>query len=244
MIPNKLKMGDEIRVIAPSRSSSIISEELKDHAIQKLEELGFSVTFSANSAERDILNSSSIQSRLEDLHQAFADPKVKGILTVIGGYNSNQLLRNIDYSLIKENPKIFCGYSDITVLSNAIYAKTGLVTYSGPHFSTFGMLKGIEYTIEYFKNCLIADEEFEVGVSKLWSDDSWFKNQENRQFVANEGWFVINNGVAEGTIIGGNLCTLNFLQGTEFMPSLANSILFIEDDYEVSPEAFDRDLHL
>ena len=89
--------------------------------------------------------------RVEDLNEAFRDENVKAILTVIGGFNSNQLLDYIDYEAIKNNPKIFCGFSDITALSNAIYAKTGVVTYSGPHYSSFGMLKGFEYSLEYFK---------------------------------------------------------------------------------------------
>lgn len=88
--------------------------------------------------------------RIKDLHEAFLDNNVKMILTAIGGYNSNQLLRYIDYDIIKNNPQIICGFSDITALLNAIYTKSGLVTYSGPHFSNFGMNKGLEYTIRYF----------------------------------------------------------------------------------------------
>ncbi|MGE1099278.1 LD-carboxypeptidase, partial [Bacillus altitudinis] len=76
--------------------------------------------------------------RVEDLHEAFRDPNVKGIFTAVGGYNANQLLRYIDYELIKENPKVLMGYSDITAILLAIHKKTGLTTYSGPHFSTFG----------------------------------------------------------------------------------------------------------
>jgi len=66
----------------------------------------------------------------------------------------------LDYKIIKENPKVLCGYSDITVLLKTIYAKTGLITYYGPHFSTFGMVKGINYTIEYFRKCLLKKNHF------------------------------------------------------------------------------------
>ena len=135
-----------------------------------------------------------------------------------------------------------CGYSDITALSNAIYAKTGLITYSGPHFSTFAIKKGMEYTINYFKRALMTEETIDVVPADQWSDDQWYLDQENRTFIPNDGWHVINEGEVEGTIIGGNLCTLNLLQGTEFMPSLNNSILFIEDDELTFPENFDRDL--
>lgn len=242
MIPKKLQKGDEIRVISPAKSLSLISAEQQALAIKRLEALGFKITFGKNARNSDEFMSSSIADRVEDLHEAFADPNVKAILTTIGGANSNQLLQYLDYSLIKDNPKILSGYSDITALANAIYAKTGLVTYSGPHFSTFGMLKGLDYTIDYFSKALIEDEPIKVLPSEAWSDDQWYFDQENRVFIKNDGWYVINEGEAEGISIGGNLCTLNLLQGTEFMPSLDNSILFLEDDYLTFPENFDRDL--
>lgn len=242
MKPNKLKPGDELRIISPARSLSLIAAEQRKIAKEQLQKLGFRISFSVNSFEKDDFASSSIDSRIEDLHEAFLDPNVKGILTTIGGFNSNQLLRYIDYSIIAEHPKRLCGYSDITALSNAIYAKTGLVTYSGPHFSSFAMLHDNEYTTEYFRKLMMDNKEIVVRPSKHWSDDEWYLDQENRVFIRNEGPFIINDGEAKGTIIGGNLCTLNLLQGTEYMPSLKNSILFLEDDYESSPATFDRDL--
>lgn len=242
MKPNKLKPGDELRIISPARSLSLIAAEQRKIAKEQLQKLGFRISFSVNSFEKDEFVSSSIDSRIEDLHEAFLDPNVKGILTTIGGFNSNQLLRYIDYSIIAEHPKRLCGYSDITALSNAIYAKTGLVTYSGPHFSSFAMLHDNEYTTEYFRKLMMDNKEIVVRPSKHWSDDEWYLDQENRVFIRNEGPFIINDGEAKGIIIGGNLCTLNLLQGTEYMPSLKNSILFLEDDYESSPATFDRDL--
>ena len=231
MVPNKLKPGDEVRVIAPSRSMVIIGEDCKKIATDRLESLGLKVTFGKHvmEADSDYL-CASIESRVEDLNEAFRDKNVKAILTVIGGFNSNQLLDYIDYDAIKENPKIFCGFSDITALSNSIYAKTGLVTYSGPHWSSFGMLKGFDYEFEYFKKMFMEEEEIEITSSKEWSDDAWFLDQENREFIPNEGMFIINEGVTEGEIVGGNLCTLNLLQGTEYMPDISNKVLFIEDD--------------
>ena len=242
MIPQKLQKGDEIRVIAPSSSLSIISKENRELAVKKLEELEFKVSFSQNAEEVDEFNSSSIKSRVGDLHEAFADKNVKGILTAIGGFNVNQILKYLDYDLIKNNPKILCGYSDITALSLAIYQKTGLVNYSGPAFADFGMKKGFEYTLEYFKKCLLGEEPFEVKSSKEWSDDTWYLDQEKREFFKNDGVLFINEGEAEGKIIGGNLCTLNLLLGTEFMPSIKNSIVFLEDDEESKVQHFDRNL--
>ena len=242
MLPRKLSPGDEIRVVAPSSSFRVISSAITKVALKNFAALDLRITYGQNCEESDEFASASIASRIADIHAAFADPTVKGILTAIGGYNCNQLLRFLDYDLIKANPKIFCGFSDITALATAIYAKTGLVTYSGPHFSTFGMEKGLEYTLEHFRKCFMDTELFAVKPSKEWSDDSWYRDQQNRKFIPNEGFLVINEGQAEGKLLGGNLCTLNLLQGTEYMPSLAGSILLLEDDYEEKPYYFDRDL--
>lgn len=242
LIPLKLVSGDVIRVIAPSRSLILIGEETKKISNKRFEDMGLTLSFGKHVNEKDDFASSSIQSRIEDLHEAFADKNVKAILTVIGGFNSNQLLQYIDWNLIKNNPKILCGYSDITALNNAIYAKTGLITYSGPHYSTFGQKLHFDYSLEYFKKCLFSSEQFEIVASENWSDDEWYLDQEKRELISNKGFFVIHEGEAEGTIIGANLCTFNLLQGTEYMPSLKDSILFIEDDYESVPHTFDRDL--
>ena len=88
----------------------------------------------------------------------------------------------------------------------------------------------------------MSDESFEVKPSKKWSDDEWYLDQNNRNLINNEGYLVINEGSIEGTVVGGNLCTLNLLQGTEYMPNLDRTVLFIEDDYESTPHTFDRDL--
>lgn len=247
IIPNKLKKGDEIRVIAPSRSMSLLNDKTINIATSRLIEMGFKVTFGKNVLKEidSDFNCATIEERINDLHDAFKDKNVKAILTVIGGFNVNQILDYIDYELIKNNPKIICGFSDITALLHAIYAKTGLVTYYGPHFSSFGMKKGFDYTLKYFKKIFMTQEDIVIEASSEWSDDLWFLDQEKRNFIENAGIEVINNDISEGRIIGGNLCTLNLLQGTEYMPDLDNTILFIEDDDLVGDEfmrEFDRNL--
>ncbi|AND41097.1 MULTISPECIES: S66 peptidase family protein [Cytobacillus] len=242
MLAERLKPGDEIRVIAPARSMAIIKGEQLRIAQERLNQLGFTITYGKNAELHDEFFSTSIEERIEDLHDAFTDPNVKGILTVIGGYNANQLLNYIDFEIIKNNPKILCGFSDITALQGAIYKKTGLITYSGPHFSSFGVKHGFEYTLDSFINAVTNDAPYEILASSDWSDDPWYLDQEDRHFIKNNGYTVIQEGDAEGRLIGGNLCTLNLLQGTEFMPSLKDSILFIEDDEESHALTFDRDL--
>ncbi len=247
IIPQKLKAGDTIRVVSPSRSAAIIDGEVTQIARERFEALGLKVTFSENAYhvfDEDYM-CASVDERVSDLHAAFSDDDVKAIFTIVGGFNVNQILDKLDYDLIRSHPKILCGFSDITALSTAIYAKTGLQTYSGPHFSSFGMKKGFDYSLEYFKRLLMADDETELLPSADWSNDHWHRDQENRDMIRNDDYEIYRPGTAEGTIIGGNLCTLNLLQGTEYFPDDDNLILFVEDDCFSGKEflrEFDRDL--
>lgn len=213
MIPSKLRYGDEIRVIAPSRNLTEVRQDMYNQAISFWNRKGFKITISKNSREVTSFHSSSVASRVEDIHQAFCDPNVKMVISCIGGYNANQLLRHLDYDLIAAHPKILCGFSDITALHNAIYAKIGLVTYHGPHFGTFVFDKEANYTQEAFFNCVMRDDPIAVVPSGTAAK-----------------YHVIQEGFCEGTIIGGNLCTLNLLQGTPYMPDIRNKVLFLEDD--------------
>jgi muramoyltetrapeptide carboxypeptidase LdcA involved in peptidoglycan recycling len=243
--PEKLKRGDEVRVVAPSGSMAKLSKEIRETADRRFSDLGLKLSFGKHVEEKDDPYSSSIGSRVQDMHDAFSDKNVKAVLTVIGGFNSNQILKYLDWELIRNNPKIFCGYSDITVLNNAIFQKTGLVNYYGPHYSTFGQKLYFDYTLDYFKKCLMRDGLFEIEQSEDWSDDKWYGDQEGRTLIKNEGWRTINEGVAEGTVIGGNLCTFNLLQGTDYFPETDKSLLFIEDDGltgKFSDGEFDRNL--
>jgi muramoyltetrapeptide carboxypeptidase len=240
--PRKLRAGDTIRVIAPARSLAMIDPATRAIADGRLRDLGLRVTFGRHVEDSDAFTSSSVQARIDDLHAAFENVEAAAIFTVIGGYNSNQLLRYIDWELIRAHPKIFCGYSDITALQHAIWAKTGLVTYSGPHYSTFGQKLHADYTVDYFIRCLMADAPFGIQPSAQWSDDAWYQDQDSRTLVPNNGYLVLNEGIAEGRILGGNLSTLNLLQGTEYFPDFAAAIVFLEDDAESQPHTFDRNL--
>ena len=248
IVPKKLRIGDEVRIIAPSRSMKVLKDDVIRIAKRRLEKDGLKVTFGKNvmKYQTEELKCASISDRVEDIHEAFIDKNVKAIITATGGYNVNQILDYLDYDLIKQNPKIICGFSDITALVNAIYAKTGMVTYLGVQFFSFGMKYGFEYSLEYFNKIFMSNEEKLLIIpSKQWSNDKWMKNQEKREFFNNEGMKALNYGEASGRIIGGNLCTLNLLQGTEYMPNLDNSILFIEDDGETGDafiKEFDRNL--
>ena len=243
MVPERLQRGDVVRVVAPALSRSLVLQH--DHSAlitRRFDELGLKVTFGRHVDERDAFCSSSIESRVEDLHAAFADPEVRGILTVIGGFNSNELLPHLDWDLIAANPKILCGYSDITALQNAITARTGLVTYSGPHWSTFGMRDQLEPTATWFRQACLGSEPYVITPAETWTDDPWFADQDRRTVRPTGGWWPLAEGTAAGRLVGGNLCTLNLLQGTPYWPGLEGTIVAVEDDHLSDAAIFARDL--
>jgi muramoyltetrapeptide carboxypeptidase len=241
--PRKLAASDNVRVVAPSSSRAMVAEHDHSHIIEaRFDQLGLTLSYGAHVDERDARDSSSVSSRVTDLHDAFADPSVAGVLTVIGGFNSNELLPHLDWGLIRSNPKVFCGYSDITALQGATLARAGLVTYSGPHWSSFGMEQHFEQTLTWFVDTLMNDAPVLVTSSDQWTDDMWFLDQDDRQVYSSPGWWNLQPGEAEGRLVGGNLCTLNLLQGTPYMPPISESVLIIEDDAETNPDAFARDL--
>ncbi len=230
----RLKKGDHIRVVSPSSSiESIGGFEANVAAKKKLEALGFRLSFSEHYFENDIFDSAPIASRVADLEAAFANEKVDAVLTTIGGFNCNELLPYLDFDLIAQNPKIFCGYSDTTALLNAIYAKTGMQTYMGPAYSSFKMEQGQQYQTTSWLNAVTQDT-YHLTPSLEWSSDAWYLPNAPRTFYPTE-WKVYNPGQASGIAIGGNISTLNLLTGTEFAPRPDKYVLFLEeaedDDY-------------
>lgn len=243
MYPRKLRRGDTLRVIAPACSRAYVNDY--DHSAvgdAHFAGMGLRLTYGEHVDERDDFDSSSIASRVADLHAAFADPGVAGILTAIGGFNSNELLPHLDWDLIAAHPKVFCGYSDITALSNAIFARTGLVTYVGPHWSTFGMRDHLEATLDWFVRTLFDDAPVELAPATEFTDDQWFVDQDVRTVLPTDGWWTLRPGAAEGRVVGGHLGTLNLLQGTGFLPSLDGALLFVESDAVADPPEFARQL--
>lgn len=239
--PNKLQINDEIRVLSPSSSIKRVNTEADNEQLVKyFEKLGYKISYSRHIDEMDEMNSASIKSRVEDLHEAFRDPQVKMILTSIGGFNSNELLPYLDYNLIKKNPKILCGYSDITALQNAIFAKTGLVTYSGPAYSSFKMKELQEYQLNAWLAAM-TKHSYNLNPSEFYSSDEWFIPEKPRNLKENE-WTEYSSGKASGTAIVGNLNTFNLLQGTQYMPQVDDAILFIESAEENDAFDFARNL--
>ena len=218
----------EVRLIAPSLSLSLKDKAKIVKAEKYFKSLGYTLTIGKYVFQKDnYFGCSSIENRVADLMDAFLDKNVEIILCANGGYNVNQILPYIDYKKVQQKPKILIGYSDITALLIAIMKKTTLTTYYGPMLDGFS--SGNEYTLKYFEK-ILEKKDFFITSSKEIYDYQKINGKIKEVTIKNNGMIPIQEGKAIGKIIGGNLCTLNLLQGTEYMPDLNNSILFLEDD--------------
>lgn len=233
--PQRLKKGDVVSVISPSAGLAPFAMHRIESAILSLEKMGFKVKIEKNSLKNKGHVSGTIAERVADIHSAFKDRKVKAILCTIGGNHSNQLLKFLDFNLIKRNPKIFVGYSDITVLHHAIYKKSSLRTFYGPCVMTeFGEYPDIDpYSKKSFLGTLINGEKGKIRGSLEWTDQflNWMdkKNwKKKRTFKPTTGYQWWRVGRAEGEIFGGAIPSINHLAGTEYWLGYKNRILFID----------------
>lgn len=183
-----LKSGDKIAVVSPTGGGDIISDESKELATERFKKMGLQPVYYETTFQSVEMSVDDKKARAKDINDAFLDPQISGIITILGGYSSVHILEFLDFENIKNNPKLFCGYSDVTALNTALFTKSGLVTVSGPHFSSFGMKHGFEYTLKNFKRLAFREEgTFQYTSSSKWSNDLWFLNQNDREFIPNDG---------------------------------------------------------
>lgn len=215
IIPQRLKKGDTIGVVAPS--NPIIGENIEEleMAKRKIEEYGFKVKYSKNLFTNTNEYSSTAKEKADDINDMFRDNEIKMIWCAKGGENSNSIFEYLDYELIKNNPKIICGYSDITSLTNIIHEKTGLITFSGTNFKTIATDEtdfSFEEIIKRFVECN----------EKLSTKEKEYKS--------------LKSGQAEGTLIGGNLSLTRGLVSGKYSIDFTDKILFLEElGIETSP---------
>lgn len=202
--PEHLNAGDTIGIIAPSGP---VDRELVRRGVRFLEEMGLRVKLGRNVFSKKQYLAGDDQKRAEDLMEMFADSEVKAIISARGGYGCLRIMKYIDFKIIKNNPKIFVGYSDLTILLNNFFKKTGLVTFHGP------MLRQIteqdKLTVNIFRQILFG----EIKVLTC-------KTPELK---------IVKRGKEKGALIGGCLSVILSTLGTDYEPLWDNSILFFED---------------
>lgn len=221
--PKGLKKGDTIGLITPG---SAVTRNAFEKAIENMEALGFKVKYSENMRVKKGFLAGTDQQRLDDLHNMFESPEINGIVCARGGYGSGRLLPHINYDLIKANPKVLVGYSDITALLFAIYGKTGLVCFHGP----VGVSDFTDFTSEQFVKVLMKGKsKVKIDVPKSWEEI------ENPAFEM----IKISDGTAIGNLVGGNLSLITAAMGTPYDLDFDGKIVFIEEIGE-SPYRIDR----
>ncbi len=214
-IPPRLKSGDRVGLIAPS---SFASEDKVQKAHANLKAMGLEVVEGKYLREENGFMGGTDGERVEDLHAMFRRKDIQGIWCVRGGYGVSRILPMLDYELIRRNPKVLVGYSDITALHLAILTKTGLVTYHGPVGSSDFPL----YAFQSVQSALFGDQGGYTVLPASEPSDT-------------EATFsVLRSGRARGQLVGGNLTLLAALCGTEYMPDLTGKIVFMEDIGEAS----------
>ena len=213
--PNKLMIGDTIGVVAPS--SPIIDDNVQEieEAKKIIERLGFKVKFSKNLFSNTNSYSASAKEKAEDINKMFKDQEVKMIWCAKGGENSNSTFEYLDYEMIKQNPKIICGYSDITSLTNMITEKAGLVTFSGTNFKT------------------VATDETDYSLKEVVKR---FVDGSSELVVPEDQYTTIKDGVAEGELIGGNLSLTRAMVAGKYSIDFTGKIIFLEElGFEIGP---------
>jgi len=221
--PKKLKRGDVIGIISPASSPEDLTRI--DRGVKYLENLGYKVEVGKNVGVKTGYLAGTDQQRLDDLHDMFKRKEIKAVFCIRGGYGAGRLLNKIDYDLIKKNPKIFVGYSDITSLQTAFFSKTGLVTFAGPMVAVDFHNEVSAFTEEVFWRTITSEKK----IGKLINPK-------------NEKFFTLSKGRGIGRLLGGNLTVFASLFGTEYFPKLKDVILLFEDINE-APYRIDRMLN-
>lgn len=223
MLPKAIKPGDIIGVIAPSDIILEKDEEYIKKSSKLFTNLGYKVKFGKYVRTKTLGYGATAKQKAEDINNMFLNEKIKAIICVKGGEDSNTTFDYIDYELIKNNPKIICGFSDSTSITNCIYSQTGLVTFNGPTFKSL-----TSWETDYaFKELIkrFQDKSLELGVE----DDEYY---------------TIKSGIAEGELVGGNLSLTKRLVCGKYSVDFTDKILFIEElGYESDPNLVNNDLY-
>lgn len=251
IIPKKLKKGDTVAIVSLSSGMGGEKEFLHRYEMgkQRLEKIfGLKVITMPNALKGIEYLDEHPEARASDLMNAFADKRIKGIFTMIGGDDSIRIVPFIDYDVIKNNPKIFIGYSDTTVTNLLLY-KIGLTSYYGPALLSEIAENGNmhEYTKKYLEDTLFKNEDIIIKSSKEWTNDriDWTdptKDNDFRKMTLEEHGYEIlqGSGTFEGKLLGGCLEVMDMLIGTNIWPNeneWKNKILFIEtSEMKPSPD--------
>lgn len=223
--PPRIARGDVVGLIAPS---GITNDSEIERATNTLEAFGFTPKYGANIRAAWGGYAGSIAERVADIHAMFKDREVKAIFAIRGGSGASGLLPHLDYNLMRANPKILTGYSDITALHLAIHRRAGLVTFHAPVATS----RPNDYWHYHFLRILTEPQP-------IYTMHMSIENERRAESAPQLGIKTFRHGIAEGPLMGGNLSIVSALAGTPFAAQTAGRILFLEDVRE-PPYRIDR----
>ena len=208
--PRALGEGDLIGLFNPS--GAVYERAPYEQTRRALQALGLRTREAPNARARYGHMAGTPQQRADDIHALFADPEVAGLLAITGGSGANRVLPLLDWDLIARHPKFLGGYSDLTALINAVWAKTGLVTFHAP----LGRSDWTPFSMAHFRAVAMQAEPCTLPLAVPGEP-------------APEPVVTIRGGRARGPLVGGNLAVLTSLAGTPYLPAFDGAILFLED---------------
>jgi len=217
--PKRLQPGDTVGLVAPA--TAVFQDVEQDIARESLEALGLKVKLGPHMRDRHGYLGGEDKARADDINHFFGDSSISAVLPIRGGWGCARLLPYLDFDLIKKNPKVLMGYSDITALHNSIQAKTGLITFHGP----LGGGRWDAWSVDYMKRVVFGGEAVTMSNPKSMNDRNSLTQIDNRTRT-------ITPGKARGRIMGGNLTVLTAILGSPYVPDYSNAILFLEDVQE------------
>lgn len=243
--PRRVRPGDTVAVVSPSFGAVGVFPHRVERARGYLESLGLKVRLMPNAAGVDGWVSARAEARAEDIHQAFLDEEVAVVLAGIGGNHSNQVLPFLDYDLIRAHPKVFQGYSDVTVLHWAVLKHACLSTFYGPALvPELGEYPQVlPHTDRFLRAAWFGSEPILFEAAEEWTDErlDWREKQDlirPRELRPSEGWITVRGGAAEGWLLGGCLETVCWhLKGSATWIEPAGAVLFLEASEEAPSPA-------
>ena len=221
--PAVLKAGDTVGIISPS--TQVTDPDKLALAQKTVEYFGLKARWAKSVRGHRAQGVATVAERVEDLHDMFGDTDVRAVFCIRGGYGASQLLADIDYEVIRKNPKIFIGYSDITALHLAIHKMTGLVTFHGPVL----LSEFTPYTLDFYRRALFNTAP--LGSLTNPTDANVLRPAHTLR--------TIHGGSTRGRLIGGNLTLISTLMGTPYEIETKDRIFFTEDVGE-EPYRIDR----
>ncbi|MBB2483893.1 LD-carboxypeptidase [Mitsuaria sp. WAJ17] len=213
--PRRLRPGDTIGLISPANAS--FEREPVALAIEALQALGLQVKLGAHALSRRGQFGGSDAERADDIHRFFADDGVAGLLALTGGSGCARIVDQLDYGLIRQHPKFFGGFSDVTCLINAIHRQTGLLTFHSP----FAGSTWTRFTTQHFR-ALVMEGEAPLLRNPVGE-------QGGDLVQAHDRAWTLRGGRARGRLVGGNLAVLSAMAGSAYFPDFDGAVLFLED---------------